>query len=92
MATDLHIILFPYLLYPGQNLAMTGAIFMIVAIAFERYVAVHNPLDYKQAMNDSGAIRKRLVNYLLPVVIASIIFNIPKLFEATFYYEIRKVS
>jgi hypothetical protein len=36
MATDLHIMLFPYLLYPGQQIALTGSIFMIVAIAFER--------------------------------------------------------
>ena len=31
------IILFPYLLYPGKELAMTVSIFMIVAIALERY-------------------------------------------------------
>ena len=37
MSTDLHIMLFPYLLYPGQMMAMTGSIFMIVAIAFERW-------------------------------------------------------
>lgn len=86
LASDIHIMLFPYLLYPGQNLAMTGSIFMIVAIAFERYVAVHNPLDYKQAMNDADAIRRRLVKYLLPVVIASVLFNVPKFFEATFVY------
>ena len=36
MATDVHVILFPYLLYPGQNIAMTVSIFLIVAIAFER--------------------------------------------------------
>ena len=36
MASDVHIILFPYLLYPGQNIAMTVSIFLIVAIAFER--------------------------------------------------------
>lgn len=38
MATDLHLILFPYLLYPGQSTAMTISIFLIVAIAFERLV------------------------------------------------------
>ena len=30
---------------------------MTVAIAFERYVAVHNPINYNRAMNDSKATR-----------------------------------
>jgi len=40
---------------------------MTVAIAWERYVAVHYPLDYNQAMNDSHAVRKRLAKYVGPV-------------------------
>ena len=28
--------------------SITGSIFMTVAIAFERYIAVHFPLDYNQ--------------------------------------------
>lgn len=36
MATNVHLLLFPYLLYPGQWIALTGSVFMIVAIAFER--------------------------------------------------------
>ena len=53
---------------------------------FSRYIAVHNPLDYNQAMNDENAIRTRLLKYLLPVVIASIAFNIPKFFESKVSY------
>ena len=119
MATNAHIILFPYFLYPGQSLAMTGSIFIIVAIALERYVyffvhkcmkndvistgcmknkwhffsllcryiAVHNPIDYKQCLNDSNAMKKRVAKYLLPVIFGSILFNIPKFFEATYYLE-----
>ena len=48
MATDLHMVLFPYFLYPMHQTAMTGSIFMTVAIAFERYSAVHYPVDYSQ--------------------------------------------
>jgi len=87
MATNAHIILFPYFLYPGQSLAMTGSIFIIVAIALERYIAVHNPIDYKQCLNDSNAMKKRVAKYLLPVIFGSILFNIPKFFEATYYLE-----
>ena len=53
MASRLHIILFPPLLYPLNQVAVTGSIFMTVAIAWERYVAVHYPLDYNQASQSS---------------------------------------
>ena len=56
-----------------------------------RYIAVHNPIDYKQAVNDSAAINRRLVKYLLPVLVASIIFNLPKFFEATYHFVTTKV-
>ncbi len=46
--TDIHILLFPYFLYPVHMMAMTGSIFMTVAIALERYVAVHYPINYSQ--------------------------------------------
>ena len=36
MSTSLHVQMFPYFLYPGNNIAMTASIFMIVAITFER--------------------------------------------------------
>ena len=47
-ATFIHIYLFPYLLYPCQMIMMSASIFMTVAIAMERYVAVHYPIDYNQ--------------------------------------------
>ena len=40
--------------------------------------------DYNQSMNSPEACRKRLMKYLLPVLFMSIIFNIPKFFEASF--------
>ena len=52
-----------------------------------RYIAVHNPIDYKQCLNDSNAMKKRVAKYLLPVIFGSILFNIPKFFEATYYLE-----
>ena len=48
LATDVHMLLFPYLLFPGMIISMTASVFMTVAIAMERYVAVHYPLDYNQ--------------------------------------------
>ena len=48
LATHLHIILFPHLLYPLLSIAVTASIYMTVAIATERYIAVHYPIDYSQ--------------------------------------------
>ena len=69
-----------------QTIAMTGSIFMTVAIAFERYVAVHYPLNYSQAVNDVYALRQRICKFLLPVCGLSLMFNVTKFFEATYRY------
>ena len=60
---------------------------MTVAIAWERYIAVHYPLDYNQAMNNSHAIRKRLMKYVGPVLILAIVFNLGKFFEGKIVYK-----
>ena len=44
LATALHTLLFPYFLYPTLAVAMSGSIFMTVAISLERYFAVHHPI------------------------------------------------
>ena len=41
-----HLYLFPWLLYPGQAIMMTASIVMTVAIADDRYKAVHQPTSY----------------------------------------------
>ena len=46
--TQAHLILLPYFLYPLHMMAMTGSILMTVAIALERYNAVHWPISYSQ--------------------------------------------
>lgn len=86
MLSDIHILLFPYFLYPVQMIAMTGSILMTVAIALERYVAVHYPINYNLAMNDSRALKARLCRYLMPVVLLSLVMNVTKFFEIEIHY------
>ena len=47
LGSDVHIILFPHLLYPFTQIAITASIFMTVAIALERFIAVHYPINYR---------------------------------------------
>jgi hypothetical protein len=65
------IVLFPYFLYPVNQVAVSGSIFMTVAIAWERYVAVHYPIDYNQAKHELRQflrvrVRGRTFIYMLP--------------------------
>ena len=86
-----HLILFPYFLYPLLMMAMTGSILMTVAIGLERYVAVHHPINYSRATNDANALKWRIMKYLVPVTVISVLFNVTKFFEITYVYvPIRK--
>ena len=48
MATEIHKVLFPKVLYPFHSIMLTMSIFMTVGISLERYTAVHQPVDYNQ--------------------------------------------
>jgi len=43
--------------------------------------------SFFQSMNDSKASLRRLLKYLIPVVIFSVAFNIPKFFESEYKYD-----
>lgn len=75
LASRLHIILFPYLLYPFNQIAITASIFMTVAIALERFIAVHYPLNYNQAMHEANALAKRIFKYVASVTLFSVLFT-----------------
>ena len=76
-----HIVLVPTFLHPLQSIAMTASILLTVAIALERFVAVHYPMRYRDAMNDPSALRCRVASYLVPVFAITLLFNVTKFFE-----------
>jgi len=86
LGSDIHIILFPYLLYPFTQIAITGSIFMTVAIALERFIAVHYPINYSQAMHEANALTKRIFKYVFSVLFLSFLFTITRFFEAKVSY------
>ena len=42
---------------------------------------------FLQTMNDGSAMRRRLLKYILPVFLLSLVFTIPKFFEAKIAYR-----
>ncbi len=83
----MHIILFPYLLYPFNQIAITASIFLTVAIALERFIAVHYPLNYSQAMHEANALTKRIVKYVASVSFLAVLFTATRFFEAKVEYD-----
>ena len=71
---------FPHLIYPTTNMVLTASIFLVVVIAYERYVAVCNPYDYRATVNTQST-RSRITKLLTPVFFVTVSINVPKYFE-----------
>ena len=59
----------------------------IFSFLSSRFVAVHYPLDYNQSANDVGALKIRIMKFMLPVVGLAFGFNTTKFFEAKYTYS-----
>ena len=56
----------------------------------QRYRAVWRPIEYHNTVNSSpNPWRRVCFEYIIPVVLGSIIFNLPKFFETTFVQELQ---
>ena len=71
---------FPYFLYPLTNVILCYSIFLVMAIAFERFLAVCYPYDYR-AMASTQTVSKRVMKLTLPIFVVAVIINIPKFLE-----------
>ena len=77
---DVHTSIFAYALYPLHNVMLCLSIYMTVILAMERYRAVSKPIDYHTIIV-SGKQWQRVFHYVVPVVVFSLVFNMPKFFE-----------
>ena len=77
--SSLHIYLFPHVLYPLQNITMVASIYTTVVVALERYYAVTRPIS--AFVDDGGGKWRKVLAFIIPVLVFSIIFNIPTFFE-----------
>ena len=57
---------------------------MTVVLALERYRAVWRPIEYHNQVNSSPHPWRRVLVYIIPVIIFSALFNLPKFFETEF--------
>ena len=90
--TRIHVILFPKLLYPIRIVSLTASIFMTVGIAYERYIAIKQPIRHRQAMRSAKFRRINLLKYILSTTACAIIFNIPKFFEVEIQWNASKIT
>ena len=79
-STDVHTTVFVHALYPLHNVILCLSIYMTVTLAMERYRAVSKPIDYHTIIV-SGRQWQRVFHYVIPVVIFSLVFNLPKFME-----------
>ena len=67
--------MYPFLLWPMRNIAMTTSAFITVSIALERHNAINDPLKYKSNK------RHEPLKYVSSAMMASVLLNIHLFFE-----------
>jgi len=75
---------FGYFVYQLHNFVLCCSIYLTVALALERYRAVWRPVEYHNNNRGVNPWHKVTISYILPVVLFSLLFNIPKFFEIQF--------
>lgn len=73
-------VLFPHLIYPLSYIGLTGSIFMTFAISIERFLGICYPLKFPPHTRKSWY-------YILPVVLISIIINIPRFLDGDIEWD-----
>ena len=81
---QVHEYVFGYFLYEFHAFVLCCSIYITVALALERYRAVWRPVEYHNKIKGVNPWHRVFVSYVLPVVVFSLLFNIPKCFEITF--------
>ena len=72
---------FPYVLWACSSITLHMSIFLTVALSHERYVAAQNPIIHRQQMTSEKSQRLRLLKYVIPILVCTIAFNVPKFMQ-----------
>lgn len=77
---DLHF--YFYFIYPFRGIVMCSIIYMTIIISFQRYISITSPLDIRmQNRSSRGATWLQVLKFVGPVILFSVIFQIPTFFE-----------
>ena len=88
MTSQIYILLVPKIFYPLRRISFCSSMFMIIAISTERYFAVNRPISiHLNTRYDRKQQMKRVLKYVLPVFISSVIICLPSFFSTTTYYD-----
>ncbi|XP_059087453.1 FMRFamide receptor-like [Tigriopus californicus] len=77
--SDIYTYLFPHLIYPLSHVAVTGTIFMTLAISIERYLGLCHPMLPPHS--------RKAWFYIVPVVVIAFALNVPKFMEVELEIE-----
>ena len=78
--SESYALLFPKFLYPINTIIFCCSIFLILAIARERYIAICHPMFHMLNVA-TKTVSRRLFSTIVPVVVFGIVLNMPKFFE-----------
>ena len=87
MENRIHTMLLPKFTYPLIFVSLSASIFMTVAVAHERYVAIKKPIQHRQSMRSAKFQRKKSSVYILIVALLAFGFNVPKFLEVELKWE-----
>lgn len=73
-------VIIPYGVYPLENIALTMAVFLMVCLAHQGYSITMNMREYESMKSFRKRCQKMTVRYTLPVVLFSLLINIPRFF------------
>ena len=87
-----HEFAFGYFLYQLHNFVLCCSIYVTLSLAVERYRAVWRPVEYHNKCKGANPWRRIATCYIVPVLVFSAVFNIPKFFEVEFVVKSEIVS
>ena len=70
---------FPWFHFPIYRITLVGSIYMMIATAVERYMAVCSPHAYHELSHNPN----RFLYYIIPVTLAAVLVNIPRFLETS---------
>ena len=87
--SEVWVYLIPKVIYPLNNMTFCCSIYLTVMLAWERYLAVCHPNHYRTVNTVQAGYSRIVLIHVLPVILFSVVFNIPKFLETELFYEQR---